>query len=64
MDRNAQIERAWQLMLGAQRDLVHAEEVARQKREQFDRANAHLRSLLAEETIADEHIVAHVLEVA
>jgi len=66
MDKNAQIERAWQFMLGARDDLVHAESVAAQRREQFERANAALRALLDEQnhSINDEHIVARILEVA
>lgn len=64
MNRDQQIERAWQLMLGAQRDLAHAEDVAAQKRDMFNKANAALRALLTPDTtITDEHIVARILEV-
>lgn len=69
VDHEQQLERAWQLMLGARRDLEHANKVAAEKALAFDRANAHLLATLNAQPaenhdIADEHIVARILEVA
>jgi hypothetical protein len=59
MDRNAQIERAWQLMLGARNDLLHAQKALTQKAEQFERANKALMALL---NGLNENDVANILE--
>jgi hypothetical protein len=67
MNKDQQIERAWQLVLGARRDVEHANSVFTEKRAQLERAVQRLKALTGpseEHVLEDHNVLARIIEVA